>query len=85
MRSYLGSLRDIPGELNLNNFLVVDRFRWENTGLDVDALLELVKEDKKQEYHDYLASFLSTDLQKRNLELVWEASYIALSEKRALY
>lgn len=85
MRVYLDSINDIPKDLNLNNFLVIDRFRWENTGIDLSVLLGLVKDDKKAEYHDYLKSFLSTDLQRKNLELVWEASYIALSEKRTLY
>lgn len=85
MRAYLGDIRNWPGDLDLNVLLVIDRFRWENTGISIPDLLRLVKEGKKQEYHDYLEQYLNTKLQKRNLDLVWEASYITLYERRALY
>jgi len=76
MRSYLSSTTT----LDLNKFLVIDRFKWENTDVSIETLLNLVKEEKEEEYHKYLLSFMNTDLLKRNLELVWKASYILLRE-----
>lgn len=85
MRNYLDELNNIKTELDLNSLLVIDRFRWENTTISIPDLLRLVKENKKQEYHDYLDQYLKTKLQKRNLELVWEASYTVLYERRTFY
>lgn len=85
MRNYLDELSNIKTELDLNSLLVIDRFRWENTTISIPDLLRLVKENKKQEYHDYLDQYLKTKLQKRNLELVWEASYTVLYERRTFY
>ena len=67
--------------IDLNKFLVIDRFKWENTDVDLDKIKQLVREGKKEEYHDYLLSFMSSKLQKRNMELVWQASWEALYEK----
>jgi len=80
MRNYLKSLNSIEMDLDLNAFLVIDRFRWENTTVDKSILIQFVKEKKDQAFHDYLLGFLKTDLQKRNLELVWEAAWITLCE-----
>jgi hypothetical protein len=77
MKKYLSENTNI----DLNKFLVIDRFKWENTNVDLDKIKQLVKEGKKEEYHDYLLSFMSSKLQKRNMELVWQASWEALYEK----
>lgn len=80
MRGVLGSCMK-PEDLDLNKFLVIDRFKWETTGIDKLTLLGYVKNSQEQEYHDYLLGFMKTDLQKRNLELVWKASWIVLKER----
>jgi len=77
MKKYLSENTNI----DLNKFLVIDRFKWENTDVDLDKIKQLVREGKKEEYHDYLLSFMSSKLQKRNMELVWQASWEALYEK----
>lgn len=79
MKAYLEKNAGNP--IDLNRFLVIDRFKWENTEVDINHLLELVREGKKEEYHDYLLSFMSSALQKKNMELVWQASWIALYDK----
>ena len=81
MRAYVDSLADVNSDLDLNTLLVIDRFRWENTTLDKSVLLGYVKAGDEVGYKDYLMSFLKTDLQKRNMELVWKASYIVLHDK----
>lgn len=79
MKNYLGGLSDIRN-LDLNAFLVIDRFKWQETGINVDVLVSTVLENRKDDYYGYLRSFMKTDLQVRNLDLVWEASWIALSD-----
>lgn len=77
MKSYLYSLSDIS-KLDLNKFLVIDRFKWEDTNISLEILLKCVEEGRDLDYYNYLLSFLTTDLQKRNLNLVWKASYKSL-------
>lgn len=60
---------------DLNSFLVIDRFKWENTKIDLQTLFGA---PTPEAYHDYLESFLKTALQKRNLELVWRSSWEVL-------
>jgi hypothetical protein len=79
MKAYLE--KNAGNQIDLNRFLVIDRFKWENTEVDINHLLELVREGKKEEYHDYLLGFMSSALQKKNMELVWQASWIALYDK----
>ena len=76
----LENLQKSIDDLDLNQLLVIDRFRWENTGLDKTVLLMYIRANDSQGYHDYLDSFLKTSLQKRNLELVWAASFKVLTE-----
>lgn len=80
MRNYLSGLSS-PGDLDLNKLLVIDRFKWENTKIDINILLSYVSSGDQSGYHNYLEGFLKTDLQKRNLNLVWEPSWIALYER----
>ena len=80
MRSYISGLKDIKTELDLNKFLVIDRVKWENTGIDIGKLLGYVEIDSEDGYKLYLESFLTTKLQKKNLELVYKASYKVLRE-----
>lgn len=85
MRSYIAGLGNLRTDINLDQFLVIDRFKWENTDLDINVLLDLVREDKKDKYHEYLGQYLKTDLQKRNLELVWQASWLVLYERKETF
>ena len=77
MKNYLNSLSDIKN-LDLNMLLVIDRFKWQETTVSIDVLIDLVKNEKPEEYFKYLVSFMKTDLQIRNLNLVWQSSYISL-------
>ena len=79
MRKVISSINSLS-ELDLNKLLVIDRFRWENTNINTNMLISFVQKDDKNSYYNYLASFLKTDLQIRNLMLVWEASFIILRE-----
>lgn len=78
MSGYLASLGDIVKQLDLNKYLVLDRFKWEDTGIDIGILLKAVEDNNKEAYYKYLENFLTTDLQKRNLNLIWEASFVCL-------
>ena len=80
MRLYVESLSDVHKDLDLNKLLVLDRFKWEKTGIDMDLLLSFIEQGDSKAYYDYLKSFLTTDLQKRNLDLVWKASFTVLRE-----
>lgn len=80
MREYLKTLNDIRTDLDLNKFLVIDRFRWENTGISITDLLRFVERGEKEKYHKYLQSYLKTPLQTRNLDVVWKCSWNVLRE-----
>ena len=80
MRNYLSSINDVHKDLDLNKYLVIDRFKWEDTDLDKNILLNFVSSMNKQGYYDYLFSYMKTDLQRRNMNLIWEASFIILRE-----
>ena len=76
MTKYLGTLNN-PGEVDLNKLLVIDRFKWETTSVDLSILDEYLRTGNQDDYHEYLRSFMKTDNQRKNLDLVWKASYIA--------
>ncbi len=80
MRKYLSTLKG-PSNIDLNRFLVIDRFKWETTNVDLGRLLDFVKNEDPDSYRDYLMSFMGTALRKRNMEVVWKASYTVLHEK----
>jgi hypothetical protein len=80
MRKYLDSLSS-PSEIDLNKFLVIDRFKWETTDVNLTKLLDFVKKEDPDSYKEYLMSFMGTSLRKRNMEVVWKASYTVLHEK----
>lgn len=80
MRKYLSTL-STPAEIDLNRFLVIDRFKWESTDIELKRLLQYVINGDPDSYRDYLMSFMGTALQKKNMELVWKASYSVLYEK----
>lgn len=79
MKNYISGLSNI-NELDLNKLLVIDRFKWESTELHLNELLDYVKNNDSMGYYQYLKSFLKTDLQVRNLDLVWQASFLVLKE-----
>ena len=78
MRSYLVSLGGHLENLDLNKYLVLDRFKWEKTSVDIPTVLGYVKNSDPAGYYSYLSGFLKTDNQKKNLNLVWNASYDVL-------
>jgi hypothetical protein len=80
MRKYLSTISS-PSDLDLNKFLVIDRFKWETTDVDLAKLLDFVKNEDPDSYKEYLMSFMGTALRKRNMEVVRKASYITLHEK----
>lgn len=80
MTNYLSKLSS-PLDINLNTFLVIDRFKWETTDVDINILLGHVMNSDPDSYRDYLMSFMKTDLQKRNMGVVWKLSYQTLYEK----
>ena len=80
MTNYLSKLSS-PLDINLNTFLVIDRFKWETTNVDINILLGHVMNSDPDSYRDYLMSFMKTDLQKRNMGVVWKLSYQTLYEK----
>lgn len=80
MRSYIASLSNIMADLDLNKFLVIDRFKWEDTNISYPQLLGYIERSDEQGYHNYLYGYMKTDLQKRNMELVWKSSYVVLRE-----
>jgi hypothetical protein len=81
MKSYVDSLNNVQDEINLNKLLVIDRFKWENTDIDIKQLLHFVEIDNFEDYKNYLLSFLSTSLQKNNLILVSFPSFRVLRER----
>lgn len=80
MKTYVDSIQGIS-DLDLNKLLVIDRFKWENTQIDLKVLIGFVHGGQAKEYYEYLNGFLKTDLQKKNLNLVWQASYKVLYDK----
>lgn len=74
MKSYLKQLAG-PSHIDLNILLAIDRFKWENVNVSVKKLVEFVSKDSKQEFYNYLSTFMITDLQKKNMDLVWEAGF----------
>ena len=79
MMNYILSLSDI-NLLDLNKLLVIDRFKWEQTNVNIQEILKFVENNNPVLYHDYLNSFLKTELQRKTLELVWKTSYQVLRE-----
>jgi hypothetical protein len=80
MRYYLSTLKDISQELDLNAYLVIDRFKWETTEVDINTALGFVEKDDIDGFMNYLVSFLKTDLQRRNLSLVGPGGFKVLRE-----
>jgi hypothetical protein len=87
MTTYLNKIGDV-WKLDLNAFLVIDRFKWQETGAALDVIIDAVCKDDENGYYQYLSSFMKTELQQRNLNLVWKASYLTLRDackKQGLY
>lgn len=84
MYSYLCTLRGYS-DLNLDKLLVIDRFRWSekaNLSSVIPEVWRIVKENLGSDsLRDYLGNFMSTDLQKRNLDLVIKPAYKALCQR----
>ena len=79
MRGVISKYKDIHKELNLSELLVIDRFKnWKN--INVDTLLEFVENNNKEEFSKYLMKYMTTDLQKKNMELVWRPAFLVLKE-----
>ena len=80
MKSYIGTLGNILRDLDLNKLLVIDRFKWEDSNISYPQLLGYIERSDEVGYYNYLLGFMKTDLQRRNLDLVWKASYTVLRE-----
>lgn len=80
MENYLSSLPSLL-DIDLGPFLVIDRFKWEGKGIEIQRLLDLVREGKEKEFHLYLESPMTTDLQKKNLSLVVKAAWETLKNE----
>ena len=90
MSGYLKSLEYLS-QLDLNKFLVIDGFKWEDTDIDLERILKLVEDsvnwkedidpDFYIQYRNYLMSYMNTDARKRNLDLVVLSSWITLREE----
>lgn len=83
MRAYLSGLTGF-NQIDLNKLMVIDRFNWDkkaNLSVLLPEILQIVYENHGPVVlRDHLAKYLTTDLQKRTLDLVISPVYIALSE-----
>lgn len=79
MKKYLGSLRSIT-HLDLGKFLVIDRFKWENTGISIDQVLDCVVNNQEEKLRNYLRKEMTTALQQRNFDLVFPMAWKTLRE-----
>ena len=77
MESYLRSIPDFF-HIDLNKFLVIDRFKWETTEASLEELWNYFQNQDEQGFQDYLRKFVTTDLQVRNLKLVLPTAWLAL-------
>ena len=84
MYHYLESLKSIES-FDLTKLLVIDGFDWRkkvnNYPALVNQIFSIVEQEKGvQELSSFLGQFLSTDLQKKNLDLVINPAYAALRD-----
>lgn len=79
MKAYLSGLKNVY-DLDLNKYLVIDRFKWESTSVSVPSVLKYIEDNDIQGFYTYLSGFLSTSLQKRNLDLVYQSGFYVLRE-----
>ncbi len=82
MRQYLSGCQTF-GDIDLNKFLVMDRFDWSKKDLSVllPELLQILYTNQGiDEFKKYLSGYLSTDAQRRNFELVSYPAYKTLME-----
>lgn len=84
MRDYLDSLKDAR-KLDLSKFLVIDGFKWKEKVEQYDSLIDQVYSIVSQDQgvialYILLEHFLSTNLQKKNLNLVIHPAYAALRD-----
>ena len=81
MRKYL---QGCGGRIDLNSFLVIDRFDWgkkADLGKLLPELITITREDQGlPRFKECLGYYLTTDLQRRNLELVSYPAYKTLQE-----
>lgn len=79
MKKYLEGLKSIT-HLDLGKFLVIDRFKWENTKISTDKFLQLVMEGREELAKTYLRKEMTTELQLKNFDLVWPMAWLTLRE-----
>lgn len=79
MKKYLEGLTSIT-HLDLGKFLVIDRFKWENTGISIDQVLDCVVNDQQEKLRNYLRKEMTTLLQQRNFDLVFPMAWKTLRE-----
>ena len=83
MRSYLLGCSNF-GDIDLNKFLILDRFDWnKKTNQQVvlgDLYNLIISGGNIEDFISYLGSFLVSDLQRKNLNLVAKPAYKTLKE-----
>ena len=84
MLNYLRGLKNLS-DLNLDKLLVIDRFKWAEKADMIEvipAVWKIIKDNSGSTVlKEYLDKYMTTDLQKRNLELVINPAYKALCQK----
>jgi hypothetical protein len=81
MKGYLGKLSD-PSEINPDKLFIMDRMKLSEIPGFMNGIIEGFKEGKMsapEDLRDYISRFLTTDLQRKNLELVYRPAWIALA------
>ncbi len=72
------NVEEMITRLDLNKLLVIDRFKWETTDVDIRKLISFVIENNEVEFSKYLSSFMKTTLQLATLSLVLQPAWSAL-------
>lgn len=79
MRNYLSGVQK-PEDLNLDKLLVLDRVKLsEKPGLQ-EKVLEVLKNGDEVKFKETIEFCLTTELQRKNLELVYRPAYQAANE-----
>lgn len=74
MMAYLNTVSE-PAEIDLDRFLVIDRFKFPKDPEISKTFVELAKSGKEKESWEHLRQYVTTDLQRRTLALVWRSAY----------
>lgn len=76
---YLQKKKDLCLPEDLNAMLVIDRFDWATTGIDMGLLKVFILKKDKEAVMGYLSGFLTTELQKSILSNVFESFWYVIN------